>query len=76
MSIEDVKKDIERRTGVPANLLTGETEEELVAQSKALLAYKKSAAPAQIPAPKRTTREQFAEWIGQQMDMKTYNPFN
>lgn len=59
MTVEDVKKTIEQRTGVPAHLLTGETAEEAIAQAKALLAYRKEH-EAQRP---KHTREQFAEWM-------------
>lgn len=38
--IDNVKREIEQKTGVPASLLTGSTLEENVAQAKALLAYK------------------------------------
>ncbi|MBQ4467070.1 MAG: hypothetical protein II918_02510 [Firmicutes bacterium] len=59
MNIDDVKKQIEQRTGVPAMLLNGETVEENIARAKALLAYKKQHEEEQ---PK-STREQFREWI-------------
>lgn len=58
MNLEEVKQEIEQRTGVPASFLTGETAEENIAMAKALLAYKKKKA-AEAP---RSPREQFAEW--------------
>ena len=61
MTIEEIKNEIEKNTGVPGYLLTGETAEELLAQAKALLAYreqKKQKSPA----------EQFADWIGGQLE--------
>ena len=59
MILEELKANIEKQTGVPACLLTGETAEENIAQAKALLAYKREA-EAQKP---KTTKEQFAEWM-------------
>lgn len=59
MNLEEVKQEIEQRTGVPASFLTGETAEENIAMAKALLAYKKKTA---TEAP-RSTREQFAGWL-------------
>ena len=40
MSIDELKKDIEQRTGVPAAIIQGETNEEVIAHAKALLAFK------------------------------------
>ena len=59
MNLEDLKRDIEQRTGVPAALLTGETVEENIAQAKALLAYRRE---NEATRPK-TTAEQFADWL-------------
>lgn len=66
MTIEELKQQIEQRAGVPASLLTGETAEEVVARAKAILAYKREH-EAQRP---KTTQEQFAEWIGAQLEDK------
>ena len=38
---EFIRQEIEKVSGVPASLLTGETLEENIAQAKAMLAYKK-----------------------------------
>ena len=62
MNLEDVKNEIEQRTGVPASLLSGETPEENIAQAKALLAYKREHEPQQPKSP----REQFSEWFDSQ----------
>lgn len=59
MNLENLKNEIEQRTGVPASLLSGETPEENIAQAKALLAYKREH-EAQQP---KTTAEQFADWM-------------
>lgn len=52
----DVKQEISDATGIPAELLTGDTPEENIARAKALLAYRSEATRPQTPA------EQFAEW--------------
>lgn len=54
----DLKNEIEKRAGVPAYLLTGETEEEILAQAKALIVFKKTYEPVEPKSP----REQFYEW--------------
>ena len=59
MTIEELKQEIEQNTGIPADLLTGETAEENITQAKALLAYKRKNT---IETPK-TTAEQFSEWL-------------
>lgn len=59
MNTEELKQTIETQTGIPANLLNGETIEETIAHAKALLAYKREA-DAERP---KTTAEQFAEWM-------------
>lgn len=60
LNLDEVKAEIEERTGVPGSLLNGESVEELVAQAKALYAYKRDNAPASAP---KSTKEQFAEWM-------------
>lgn len=67
MTVDDVKKTIEQRTGVPAHLLTGETAEEAIAQAKALIAYRNEH-EAQRP---KHTREQFAEWLQAQQGVNS-----
>lgn len=59
MNIDELKTAIEQGTGIPASLLTGETEEENIAQAKAFLAYKRE---SEATRPK-STREQFKEWL-------------
>ena len=77
MTLEEVKKEIENKTGVPASFLTGETVEENIAQAKALLAYKSKqqgteARPEPGTDPNKSTKEQFADWISGKF--KTYTP--
>ena len=62
MNLEELRQEIERRTGVPATLLTGETAEENIAQAKALLAFRMG---RETQKPK-STAEQFAEWMQSQ----------
>lgn len=66
MNIDDIKNQIEQRTGVPASLLNGETVEENIAQAKAFLAYKRQVEQEQ---PK-STKEQFKEWIQEESGME------
>lgn len=61
MTLEDLKTEIEQRTGIPATILNGESAEELIAHAKALHAYRKQ---HQADAPK-DTKTLFAEWIRQ-----------
>lgn len=41
MILEDVKKELSSRTGIPVSLLTGETIEENIAKAKAIIAYRR-----------------------------------
>lgn len=59
MDINELKKEVEVRTGVPAPLLTGETSEEVIAKAKALLAFKRE---TEQSAP-QSTAQQFASWL-------------
>lgn len=68
-SIREIREKVSAATGIPASLLTGETEDDCLAQAKGILDYSKS-----TPYPvvkdggelqntiKSTTREQFNEW--------------
>lgn len=59
MTIEELKVAIEQGTGVQASLLTGETSEEVIAQAKAFLAFKRE---REDQRPK-STAEQFGSWF-------------
>lgn len=71
--IRDMREKVAKETGVPADLLTGETEEECKAFAEKLNAYKK---PESYPSvkdggevggtAKKTTRDQFKEWLDKQ----------
>jgi len=68
-SIREIRDRVSTETGIPASLLTAETEEECQEQAKAILAYAK---PSSYPAvkdggelqniSKPNTRDQFNEW--------------
>lgn len=59
MTIEEIRQTISARTGVPAELLTGETTEEIVSRAKALIALKTN---FQKETPK-TQQEQLADFL-------------
>ena len=69
-SIREMRAKVSQETGIPANLLTGETEEDCQAQAEAIKAFAK---PSGYPAvrdagevantSKGTTAQQFAEWF-------------
>lgn len=72
-NIRKVREKVSLETKIPANLLTGETEEECKAQAEAITAF---ARPAGYPnvrdggEPQNlgkggTTRDQFADWFNQ-----------
>ena len=68
-SIREIRDRVSTETGIPASLLTAETEEECQEQAKAILAYAK---PSSYPVvkdggelqniSKPNTRDQFNEW--------------
>lgn len=55
--IMELKKVAAEKTGVPANLIKGETTEEIAASAIALAAYKRDSYEA------KPTREKFADWL-------------
>ena len=67
-----IREKVSVETGVPASLLTAETEEGCTEQAKGILAFKGETAYPSLPdggevqgAPKGTTKQQFAEWANQ-----------
>lgn len=65
MTLNDVRTEISRRTGVPTSLLTGTTVEENIDQAKAILDFKRdfvSRRSTTEPSLPKSPREQFAEW--------------
>lgn len=70
-----IKGAISRQTGVPVNLLTGTTEEDITAQAKILEAFKKE--PAEHPQQAQenlTEAEQFARYFDGQLGIKREIP--
>lgn len=75
-TIRQVRDEVSQITGVPASLLTGSTKEECEAQAKAIAEYKAQTAPAAYPTVKdggdpqlnvkKSTRDQFADWLNSQ----------
>ena len=67
-----MREKVSQETGIPANLLTGATEEECKAQAEAINAFAK---PKSYPTVrdggevinvgKKTTRQQFADWANE-----------
>ena len=57
--VTQVKERIQNDLGIPQDLLKGETTEEVIANAKALLAFKRQ---HEQTTPK-TTGEQFAQWV-------------
>lgn len=62
MTLDEFKQEIEQQIGVPSSLLSGESEEECIAQAKALLIYR-SEYDAQRP---KNHAEQFKAWFNEQ----------
>lgn len=68
--VEILRRNVSKETGVPENLLTGQTEEECKEQARAIKAFADPGYPSvkdQAPqnAPSGTAKEQFAEWARQ-----------
>ena len=61
-----IKREIEKVSGVPASLLTGETWQENINQAKAIINYKNITAEKRTP----TTSEQFARWINPRLGIE------
>lgn len=71
--VRDIRDAVSKDMGVPADLLTGGTDEECRAQAKAILSFAKPAAYPNVrdggsnpPPNKPTTAQQFAEWFNSQ----------
>ena len=62
MDREQLIAKIEKETGLPAVCLTGETEEEIVAQAKALLAFRREQDAQRV----HSLRDQLEEWLHNQ----------
>ena len=70
-AIREIKTKVATETGIPAHLLTGETEEVCREQAEAIKAFAKPAYPVikdggEVQNVKgQSTRDQFAEWFAQ-----------
>lgn len=75
VDVQQIRAKVAAETGVPANLLSAETEEECTAQANAILSFAK---PDKYPDVKdagevrnvggnKKTRDQFADWFGKQL---------
>lgn len=71
--LRDLRYAVSKDTGVPAELLTGGTDEECRAQAAAILSFAKPVAYPTVPdggevnpVSKPTTAQQFAEWFNKQ----------
>lgn len=70
--IRTLRDKVAKENGIPAELLSGSTEEECMAQAKALIAFRESSSNTGYPSVrdggeihntnKGTTRQQFADW--------------
>ena len=70
--IRILRDKVAKENGIPAELLSGSTEEECMAQAKALIAFRESSSNTGYPSVrdggeihntnKGTTRQQFADW--------------
>ena len=71
-AVRKVRESVAAEMEIPANLLTGETEEECKAQASAIKAYARPAYPSVRDGgePQNTqgqsTRQQFADWLNSQ----------
>lgn len=70
--IRDLRAKVAKAQNLPADLLTGETEEECVAQAKAILDFKKSSSYPVVKDAGEVhkvttgkTRDQFANWFNE-----------
>ncbi len=62
MTTDDIKKEIAQRTGIPEAMLSGDTAEDLISYSKALLAYKRE----NTEQAHLNSRELFDNWLREQ----------
>lgn len=69
--VRDIRNKVAKETGVPADLLTAETEEECTAQANAIKAFAQPTYPNVYDGgeptgqKKQSTAQQFADWFNQ-----------
>lgn len=68
-SVRAIRDKVAQETGVPSNLLSGETEEDCTEQAKAILSFKSATSYPTVKdggeiqnTVKGSTRQQFADW--------------
>lgn len=74
--VRSIHEEVEKATGVPAHLLTGETKEDCEAQAKAIMSFAKPEAFPTVPDGGEVTntghtgsaRDQFADWAKEQFE--------
>lgn len=59
MELNELKDQIEYKTGIPSDLLTGNTADEILSRAKSLLAYRES----QYSDRNKSNKEHFADWL-------------
>lgn len=70
-TLRELRSKVAAATGVPVELLSGDTEESCTAQAQAILKFAQPAIPASATAaksatsPPGSTRQQFADWFAQ-----------
>ena len=71
-AIRDMREKVSKATGVPASLLTGETEEDCTAQAQGIVDFAKPTAyhvirdgGEVIATKKTTTKDAFVDWFNQ-----------
>ena len=79
-ALRDLRAKVSKDTGVPAELLTGDTEEACKAQAEGIKAFSKANPASGYPVVKdggevrvsgaNTAREKFAEWMDQNFSAK------
>lgn len=72
-SVRGIREKVAEATGVPASLLTSDTEEGCTQQAESILSFAKPGAYPQVPDggevqgnAQTSTRQQFAEWFNNQ----------
>ena len=73
-ALRDLRAKVSKETGVPADLLTAETEDALKTQAEAIKAYAKPRGYPKVPdggevrpGGATATRDQFADWLEQSL---------
>ena len=61
MTTDDIKKEIAQRTGIPEAMLSGDTADDIISYSKALLAYRRET-EEQAPLD---AKDQFIQWMNE-----------